>query len=204
MRDKFTNKIMNWIKSSYPSMHQDKYDEIKYGVNVLYLGLSKYVLIFAAAFVLGCFKEALLCSLFFGIIRCTSFGLHSNSSISCLVVSSVVILGIPYLSKAVYLLQWQKAVICMILIVVFAKYAPADTEKHPLVNHRIRFYLKGAAIATAVIYSAAVIMADNYISNMILFSMMTESIIILPVTYRIFNESYNNYLKYTNCKGEMI
>lgn len=204
MRDKFTNKVMSWIMSNYPSMQQDRYDELRYGVDVLYLGLSKYALIFAVAFILGCFKEALLCGLLFGIIRGTSFGLHSNSSISCLIVSSVVILGIPYLSKAVYLMQWQKALICAVLIAVFAKYAPADTKKHPLVNQRIRFYLKSAAIATAVIYSATVIFTDNYISNMILFSMMTESIIILPVTYRIFNESYDNYLKYANCKGETI
>lgn len=198
MKNAFMQKIMKWITANYPSMRQDKYDEIKYGLEVLYLGLSKYVIIFAFALMLGCLKDALLCSLFFAIIRCTSFGLHSNNSISCLIISSVVLLGIPYLSKVMYLSQWHKIIICISLICIFAKYAPADTKNHPIVNHRIRHFLKIVAISTAIIYSMIIITFDSYISNMILLCMLTECIIILPITYIMFNESYNNYLKYTN------
>ena len=203
MRNALVHKMMNWIESNYPSMHQDKYDEIKYGLEVLYLGLSKYAVIFLFAFMLGCLKEALMCSLFFGILRCTAFGLHSNNSISCLIISSIVLLGIPYLSKIMYLFQWHKIIICILLICIYAKYAPADTKNHPIVNDRIRSFLKIAAILTAVVYSIIIVTFDSYISNMILLCMVTECIIILPVTYKILNESYNNYLKYNNLRGEV-
>ncbi|MDD4780298.1 MAG: accessory gene regulator B family protein [Tissierellia bacterium] len=196
MKNAFVHKIMNWIMANYPSMHQDKYDEIKYGIEVLYFGISKYLIILLIALILGCLKEALLCSLFFGIIRCTSFGLHSNNSFSCLMISSVVLLGIPYLSKIMYLTIWYKIIICIISIFIFAKYAPADTKNHPIVNNRIRYLLKTSAIFTAIVYSIVIVIFQNYISSMILLCMITECIIILPISYKIFNESYNNYLKY--------
>jgi accessory gene regulator protein AgrB len=102
-----------------------------------------------------------------------------------------------------YLFQWHKIIICILLICIYAKYAPADTKNHPIVNDRIRSFLKIAAILTAVVYSIIIVTFDSYISNMILLCMVTECIIILPVTYKILNESYNNYLKYNNLRGEV-
>ena len=42
----------------------------------------------------------------------------------------------------------------------------------------------------------AVLISNNTISNLLLFGIYIEVILILPITYNIFNLSYNNYLNY--------
>ena len=49
----------------------------------------------------------------------------------------------------------------------------------------------------AIIYIVLIFTINNYlIKNLLTFALILESILILPITYKIFKLPYNNYLKY--------
>ena len=76
-------------------------------------------------------------------------------------------------------------------------YAPADTEKRPIVNMNQRKKLKLYSFLVCTIYIILTFIIKNeMIINLILLSMITESFIINPFIYKIFNLPYNNYKEY--------
>ena len=82
-------------------------------------------------------------------------------------------------------------------VLLVAIFAPADTEKRPLKNKRKRRIYKILSIMMAIIYMIlSIIIKDNTISNYFIFALIIQIIIILPITYKIFGVSYNNYKKY--------
>ena len=79
---------------------------------------------------------------------------------------------------------------------IYLVYAPADTEKRPLTNKRKRLIRKVFSCILALIYSVFVILLNgSYLSNLFLSALIIEAILISPVIYKIFGDSYNNYKK---------
>ena len=53
------------------------------------------------------------------------------------------------------------------------------------------------SIISCVIYLVLIILIPNFlIKNLLLFALILESILILPITYKIFKLPYKNYLNY--------
>ena len=65
MKKYFINYAMNIVNSNYPNYDQDKKDEIRYGLESIYLTLTKVIVILLATLILGIFKEAVIVLLFF-------------------------------------------------------------------------------------------------------------------------------------------
>jgi accessory gene regulator B len=88
----------------------------------------------------------------------------------------------------------------LILIISFLLifiYAPADTKKRPIISKKKRRRLKTFSILVVIIYSIVILNVNNaVISNCFLLSTLIEILLILPISYRIFGFSYNNYKKY--------
>ena len=90
-----------------------------------------------------------------------------------------------------------KIILFVPLIILISIYAPADTEKRPLKNKKKRIMYKILTIIVATIYiTLSIIIKDNTLSNCFLVAIIIETIIILPLTYKIFKVPYNNYKKY--------
>lgn len=185
------------IKNNSCDMSDDKIEEIRYGLEVLYLNISKYIMLYFIAFLFNYVKESFLCNIIFAIIRLTACGLHAKNGIICLTCSFIIILGIPYISQIVNINFIFKILLCIILFIGFAKYAPADTEKKPIVNKNVRKKLKTKSCIIVILYSSFILFNEGYIANIMLLCMITELLTILPITYKLFNARYNNYLKYT-------
>ena len=60
MKKLILSKIRDSIKNQYPKYSEDKLDEIMYGVEGIYLTITKAIIIFTLAFILGIFKELLI------------------------------------------------------------------------------------------------------------------------------------------------
>ena len=82
-------------------------------------------------------------------------------------------------------------------MIIFLLYAPADTVKRPLINKKKRKMYKILSVITALIFISLIFIVDNFlIKNILIFALILESILILPITYKIFKLPYRNYLNY--------
>lgn len=197
MKKRFLNYCLNIIKKQRPDIDEVKLDEIRYGLEALYLTITKAIIIFVLAIILGIFRETLLLLLFFNILRTTGFGLHATKSWICLLSSCLIFIGLPFLSKLIILSSYYKSIAGIIAIILIFNYAPADTKKRPIINKNLRNKYKFLTTINCIILSyISIIINDSIISNLIIFGIYTEVIFINPFTYKLFNLSYDNYLSY--------
>ena len=197
MKKKLLKYIKTEIIKQYPNYSNDKISEIMYGIEGLYLTLTKTILIFFVAFILGIWKELLLLLIFFNIIRMFSFGMHANKSWICLIFSSSLFITFTYLCKYLNITRFVLYFIYLLIILIIILYSPADTIKRPLINRKKRIIWKILSIITVFIYFLiSVNIKNNLIINCLTFSLIIECILILPITYKIFNMPYNNYKNY--------
>ena len=172
-------------------------EEIKYGLESIYLAMTKVVVILFISACIGLFKEAVLFLLIFNLVRATAFGLHASKSIWCWVASSISFLLIPFICKNVIFPTIFYIVASIITMIIFLLYAPADTVKRPLINKKKRKMYKILSVITALIFISLIFIVDNFlIKNILIFALILESILILPITYKIFKLPYRNYLNY--------
>lgn len=144
MKKRFLSFIRNLIKKQYPNYSNDKLDEIMYGIEGIYLTITKAIIIFTLALILGIFKELLFLLISFNLIRLFAFGMHANNSITCLIFSSMVFIGGAFLCKYLAINKELLYFIYPILLIIIAVYSPADTVKRPLINKKketdLRFF----------------------------------------------------------------
>lgn len=200
------NMVKNFVVNSSMNLIKDlnKYDktqleEIKYGIEAIYLTVSKIITILILTYILGLFKEAVMFLLIFNILRAFAFGLHASKSIWCWISSSISFIFIPYICKNFIFYDLVYIIVPIICLSCFLLYAPADTVKRPLINSKKRKIYKYLSITTGIIYLILIILLDNtLIKNLLMFSLVLETILILPITYKIFKLPYKNYLHYKN------
>lgn len=188
---------MDLVKKNNPTYQEEKLEEIRYGLESIYLTYTKIFLIFVLAYFLGIIKETLLLLVTYNIIRTFAFGIHATKSIYCLITSLILFIGGVYVVKYMSLNIYVKAIISIILLICIYKYAPADTYKRPLINERKRKKYKVISTILGIAYVILIIIFNNYIiSNYLLIGMLETVIMIHPIVYKIFNLPFDNYKKY--------
>lgn len=190
---------MNNIKKNQPEKNEEELEIIEYGLEALYLTFTKIIIILLLSIILDIFKETILMILFYNVIRLFAFGLHAKNSANCFIMSAILFIGGTYL--AIYIdipiiLKIILSITCIVLIII---YAPADTEKRPLINVKKRKRFKILSTITSLIITFLIIyFNDKYISNFMLIGMIESTIMILPITYKLYGLPYNNYKNYSN------
>lgn len=193
MKQLFLENSMNFI-CKYQSISDYDKKKIKYGLEGLYLTITKMVLLTILALLLNMFKEFILVVVFFNVIRYTGFGFHAEKSYQCLLFSTFNFIAIPFLLLHIQLSNFFVYTICAICIFHYLLFAPADTKKRPLSNKRKRIIRKIITVMIGFIYTLMVILLNNtYWTSIILSAMIIQAIIISPLIYRLFNQPYNNY-----------
>ncbi len=196
MKEVFLNHTMNFIASNQKDLNQEDKEKLAYGLEGLYMSITKLVIIFLIAFLLGFIKEFIITLIFFNIIRFPGFGFHASKSVVCLIASTLLVLGLPYLFTNIEVSLTIKIILCIVSVITFIICAPADTWKRPLTNKRKRIIRKVVASSLAVIYSILIIVFNGYeISNLLMAALLIETILISPIMYLIFKEPYRNYKK---------
>ena len=196
MKEVFLNHTMNFIASNQKDLNQEDKEKMAYGLEGLYMSITKLVIIFLIAFLLGFIKEFIITLIFFNIIRFPGFGFHASKSVVCLIASTLLILGLPYLFTNIEVSLTIKIILCIVSVITFIICAPADTWKRPLTNKKKRIIRKVVACSLAVIYSILIIVFNGYeISNLLMAALLIETILISPIMYLIFKEPYRNYKK---------
>ena len=193
MKQLFLENSMNFI-CKYQSISDYDKKKVKYGLEGLYLTITKMVLLTILALLLNMFKEFILVVVFFNVIRYTGFGFHAEKSYQCLLFSTFNFIAIPFLLLHIQLSNFFVYIICAICIFHYLLFAPADTKKRPLSNKRKRIIRKIITVMIGFIYTLMIILLNNtYWTSIILSAMIIQAIIISPIIYWLFNQPYNNY-----------
>ena len=195
MRKKVVNKIVKYIKSK-KKLSKDEEDIIIYGLESLYILITKLFIISLVAYLLGIFIEYIIFLLLFNIIRIFAYGVHATKSYICLIISLVTFILLPYICTKMVIPFVYKLIIGIPLILLIYKNSPADTYKRPLINKKRRYRLKITSTIISIIYIIVSLYVPSFYSNALIFSLILENIFISPTTYKIFKLPYNNYLNY--------
>lgn len=197
MKKLIINKCMELVTTYNKDLSQRDIDKIKYGLEGLYLTITKLIFIIIVSIILGIWKETLLLILIFNGIRLTAFGVHAKRSIDCLISSTLFFILFPIICIKLTIPLIVKVILFIPLTVLIGIFAPADTEKRPLINKKKRKIYKMLSIMISIIYmTIAIVIKDNTLSNCFIFAIVIQIIIMLPITYKLFGVSYNNYKTY--------
>lgn len=193
-----TNSI-NIIKNNYPDYTETKLAEIRYGLEAIYLTITKIIVILLLSLILGIFKESILLLLLFNVLRTTGFGIHASKSWMCWVSSLLMFVGIPLLIKYIVLPDFILYLISIISGISLMIFAPADTEKRPLLNKKKRNIYKIITIIFVIAFIVLILFLENIkITQTLMFALLIEAALTNPITYKIFRLPYNNYKRYHN------
>lgn len=197
MKKLIINKCMELVTTYNKDLSQRDFDKIKYGLEGLYLTITKLIFIIIISIILGIWKETLLLILIFNGIRLTAFGVHAKRSIDCLISSTLFFILFPIICIKLSIPLIVKIILFIPLTVLIGIFAPADTGKRPLINKKKRKWYKILSIIISIIYmTIAIVIKNNILSNCFIFAIVIQIIIMLPITYKIFGVSYNNYKTY--------
>lgn len=178
---------------------KEQVEIITYGLEAIYLTVTKMVVIFAFAFLLGIFKEIILLLVFYNIIRSQAFGIHASRSIYCLIFSLIMFIGGALICKYCVFPEWLLIVLAIVCNICLFLFAPADTHKRPIINEKKRKKFKYTSLTLGIIYTVLIIIFKDYsIVNYLIVGLLEATVLILPITYKVFNMPYSNYKNF-NC-----
>ena len=69
MKEKFLEYSINRIRKKYPDYDEEKLEIIAYGLEALYITITKTIVIFSIALILGIIREVFLILVFYNMLR---------------------------------------------------------------------------------------------------------------------------------------
>lgn len=193
MNNFILNQTLNFVKNN------TNYDEkellkIKYGLEGIYLTITKIVIILIISIIFNYLETVVITLLFFNILRFFAFGLHAKKSWQCLILSILQFNVLPYLFLKINIKLSLILIISIIALISFILFAPSDTEKRPLTNKKKRIIRKICSIISAICFFFIAIYFKD-LRAPISSSLLIESIMVNPLSYKLLGLSYNNYKK---------
>ncbi len=196
IKQRTLNKFEKFLHKNIENITEDQMEVALYGMEVIYSLVTKTLLFFVISMAFGWQTEFLIVSLLLVIIKTSSFGFHADKEISCYITSFVILFGTIYISKNYSFSTLSTSIICLLSILSTMLFAPADTEKRPLLNARVRIILKLCSTMTALFFSLIAIIHIGFLSSAIVCILSVNSINISPILYKIFKRRYRNYEYY--------
>ncbi|MBC1529758.1 regulator [Listeria booriae] len=176
---------------------EDRFAIVKYGVEIFLVNVTKGIIVYLAAALLGMLWQTLVVHLSYLMIRRHSFGLHAKTSLGCTITSVVMLVILPYFVKEVQLSEWMIVLISGLILLNIAIFAPSDTENMPLFNAQKRHVLRRKSIFnTFVVLVVANLIPWSEGSTLILLGAFCQTIAIHPLTYKLLKRRNKNYEKF--------
>ena len=193
MKKKFINYSLNYIESKKALSSLDK-KKLKYGLEGFYNLFTKVIVLVTLAIIFNLLKELLLLIIIYSFLRLYGFGIHAQKSWQCWLTTIPIYIGgcffIKYgtISNNIILIIWLFSFISFLL------FAPADTESRPLIrkNKRIRAKILSLLIVI-ILYLINYYYPNKELLNASLYALIMQSIVMNPITYKLFKAPYNNY-----------
>ena len=187
MKDYVVNYFFKKIKEKNTKYNDIKLEEIKYGLYGIYTVITKTTVIIMLSVMLNMFDYFIIFLLFYSLLRSVGYGCHAKSNLQCWFFSTILLLGIPYIFVNITLSSLTKSIIWFICFINFLIFCPADTEKRPMINKLRKLKFKIGILMLSIIYLILIFKFEN-ISNLLLSSMILQSILTNPLGYILMGQ----------------
>lgn len=206
MIEKICNYLTMKMMKKMPEIDDERAEVINYGLQIIIGEIPKLITIFLVAYILGIFKLTILSIIIVTPYKMFSGGVHLKTHIGCAIATSISYMGPALLSKIIVLNQIEKYVVILTLwifsMIMIKFYAPADTEEVPILRKKDRKFKKIMSYITMNLTLIVSLFINNpIISNLIIFSVLIQTMSITRIIYKITNCKYG-YEEY--CKKEII
>ncbi len=193
MKEIVLDKTINFLLK-YQNYSTDDIEKLKYGLEGIYLTITKMIIIIALAIILGILKEVFYILILFNFLRYFGFGIHARKSSECLISSIICFIVLPYILLNINITNFSILMIGIVCIINFLLFAPADTIKRPLKNKKKRIFRKIATILLAAIYIViALYIKNKSLASIFIISVIIEAIMVNPIMYKLLKQPFNNY-----------
>ena len=195
MIEAICNSLTKKIIQSVDGYDESKADEINYGLQLLIGEVPKLFIILLLAFLLHMFKLTLISFLIILLYRAFSGGFHLHTHLGCIVVTSLLYIGTPYLASILNFNDTIKYILIAITFIfsfaMIAKYAPADTENVPVLQKKERRKRKiWSFVIAGVELVIAIFIPYKVVSNMIIIGILVQTLTLTRLAYKITNNKY--------------
>lgn len=186
----------NYLAAQLNENHE-KRSVYYFGLQVVIGELVKTVLLILISWVLGLLTPVLICAAVFAIVRTAAGGYHMNTHGKCFATSIAMFLSSGLIVKYTSSLWSVIGIFVFILLVfifamiVFIKWAPADTPNKPITKpEEIRKYKTGSIIYGVIWLAATSLLAwkgFHVYSLAMVFGLLMETLTVAPAGYRFFD-----------------
>lgn len=195
MIEKFCSYIVGKMRKQMPEIDDEKAEVLMYGIQLIIGEIPKMFLLFALGFLLGIGWYTIFAYIALVPYRAASGGFHLKTHLGCIIGTNLFFHGIVFLGKFLTLNMVEKYVLIFIALIfgmiMVSLYAPADTENVPILSKKERKQKKLLSYITLVLtLSAAALIKDNIISNILVFGIIIQTIMITRVAYILTNNKY--------------
>ncbi len=195
MIEAICNSLTKKIIQSVDGYDESKADEINYGLQLLIGEVPKFFIILLLAFLLHMFKLTLISFFIILPYRAFSGGFHLHTHLGCIVVTSLLYIGTPYLASILNFNDTIKYILISITFIfsfaMIAKYAPADTENVPVLQKKERRKRKiWSFVIAGVELVIAIFIPYKVVSNMIIIGILVQTLTLTRLAYKITKNKY--------------
>ena len=180
-----TAKIATKLTALLKTDDMDDYtvELLEYGILTMCLNLPKTILVIFICKKLKLLKPLLVIFLFYGAIRNNSRGIHARTPLTCFLVGTANFLSMAYLSTVITIPNKIYNAFFAYFLCVYLKYAPSGTEVNPVYKDQVK-PLKTKSVLLVIIYYF-IGLKNGLVRNIAVLSLFSQSISILPVTYKL-------------------
>ena len=186
-----TNHIVNFINKYHPT-DKESTEVLHYGIYITILNIFDLIFIFFIAAAFNILNYVLIAFISFNVLRLFAGGVHAKTPLTCLLVSSCILLGIPAVVMYVPIFYLLKYILFALSLILLMIYSPADVSEKPITSGS---HLKTLKILS-VLYTAALFVASfftkNITGNIMALGTLCESLSILPAVDKLTKSNHGN------------
>lgn len=184
MNDYIIDKLTRYFIKGLEDPSNDNIDILRDGITVFVLNVPKTIALVFTAIFFNKLQTLIIVMLFYGIIRSFSKGIHAKTSWGCFIMGMLNYWGIALISPLFELSKISYNITFLICFILYAIYAPTVLDARPVGKTQHR-NLKSASLITLAAYCLIGNTYQQTLGNIILLSVISQLICILPLTYKL-------------------
>lgn len=191
-----TEKALSYFKK-HTELDDISIEKLSLGLMIIFLNLFKLSLVLIVTSFLGLLKVSIILMVMISTLRTNAAGVHAKTSLGCTLSTLFIYIISSYLTVK----HPIPIIVCFFLMllstIILYFYSPADTSNRPIIGEARRKKLKITTVIISIIFTILnIIISNTYLFNITMYSLLFQSISVLPITYKILKQPYNNYELY--------
>lgn len=203
INEEYISSVISMKKRKEMNLSKEEcIDVITYSLQAIYGEVIKLIIVLTIAGVCGFFLEAVMTTLGFSLLRGVAGGVHMETFERCLIATSVIILGMAYISTIYNVGLIVLSILIVVSFILVKVYAPLGSEEKPLdtqeeqekYNKKSILYVLVFGIISVIIN----ILGYSNISLALISGVIIECFTITPVGVSAFAKFENVLRKVVN------